>query len=119
MFGTLDQICHRKNMAKKKPDPRAKIWAKQRKEWGFDDRETWALDWTIAEFVLPRLKRFKDVSFAFSAGSLAEWHKILDQMISAFDLTLADRSRDLTKQERRSMARGLKLFAKHFNDLWW
>lgn len=28
---------------------------------GFDDSETWSLDSTIVEFILPRLKRFKEV----------------------------------------------------------
>lgn len=35
-------------------------WFIQRRRRGFDDRELWGLDFTIAKFILPRLKAFND-----------------------------------------------------------
>lgn len=51
-------------------------------------RETWALDCTIAEFVLPRLKKFKKISLTYpgigEADTPEKWDAILDKMILAF-----------------------------------
>ncbi|MFW6046541.1 MAG: hypothetical protein ACOCP4_01980 [Candidatus Woesearchaeota archaeon] len=33
----------------------------QKLKYGYSDRETWSLDMTIAKFVLPRLKRYKEI----------------------------------------------------------
>lgn len=43
-----------------KDDDREKKFAKQRKERGFDNSELWNLDFTIAKFIVPRLKVFID-----------------------------------------------------------
>ena len=37
-------------------------WFVQRRKRGFDDRDLWSLDMTIAEFVYPRLKAFNEVN---------------------------------------------------------
>jgi hypothetical protein len=37
------------------PDVRAAQWALQRRTRGFDDRELWSLDITLARWLLPRL----------------------------------------------------------------
>lgn len=57
-------------------------------------RETWALDCTIAKFVLPRLKKFKDVSLTYpgidEADTPEKWDAILDKMILAFEYVVED-----------------------------
>ena len=72
-------------------DPREKLWKKQVKERGFDDRELWSLDFTISKFILPRLQAFKKQKAGYP-GHLTEkkWDNKLDKMIAAFTLLAKD-----------------------------
>lgn len=55
-----------------------KKWLKQHNKY-FDPRETWSLDWTIAKFVYPRLKKFKEenIGFPHEFKTIDEWKLIL------------------------------------------
>lgn len=110
-----------------KKDKRYKRHLKQLRSDGFSDTETWALDSVIAEFILPRLKRFKEVinghPIAFSEN---EWNGILDKMIFAFEWSLSyEEEGNLEPSEKERDANwekykeGMKLFAENFMDLWW
>lgn len=77
---------------------------KQRWTRGFDDSELWSLDWTIAKFVLPRLKAFREMGkagcpaeFLFGDGTDAEieagqahFMALVDKMIYAFECKVHD-----------------------------
>lgn len=61
-------------------------YKKQRIERGFDDTELWNLDRTIASFVLPRLKAFKETSHTLPISLKSqEWNEVLDEMIWGFN----------------------------------
>jgi hypothetical protein len=47
-----------------------------------------SLDWTIAKFVLPRLRRFREVANGYpeDAGSMAGWLAKIDDMIYAIEI---------------------------------
>lgn len=73
-----------------KDDNRFEAYKKQRLERGFDDSEMWSLDCTIAEFITPRLRVFKehakqigDHPYSITAE---EWQEILSQIIEGFAL---------------------------------
>lgn len=66
---------------------------RQRKKWlrknglYINPRECWNLDYTIAKFVLPRLKQYKKDCNGYP-GELEDeyaWYAILDKMIIAFE----------------------------------
>lgn len=96
---------------------------KQRMDNGFDDSETWSLDYTIARFVYPRLKRFREVTIGIPAGlSEEEWYDILDTMLDGFRLAATDdntETREEGKERTATIQKALDLFAKYFFDLWW
>jgi hypothetical protein len=109
-----------------KDDEREQKFKRQRIERGFDDSETWALDSTIVDFILPRLTRFRDLTIAFPAGfnSLQEWKETLDCMIMAFQLIHADRNGECISynnyaEDAEIVDYGLDLFRKWFFALWW
>lgn len=81
----------------------------------FKKSDMWNLDITIARFVLPRLKEFKDKY----ATDDKKWQKYLSKMIIAFELC-SDESNitcfDETQQKQ--FDEGIKLFAKYFRGLW-
>ena len=39
-------------------------WKKEREQYGFDERETWNLDFTFFCWLYERLRKYKEVSFA-------------------------------------------------------
>lgn len=115
---------------------------------GFDSTECWNLDNTIAGFVLPRLKLFKEHANGYPSSfkTMDEWYEVIDKMIYAFDriynedkyfeernerlgIDWTDNSPEMAEQknkcielERDDYAKieaGLELFAKHFQSLWW
>lgn len=110
-------------------------YLKQRLESGFDDTETWNLDMTIANFLIPRLERFKELCNGYpeteDCKSFEEWQAIIDEMIFAFrygsdDSALYEgtpmweiRDKEVLEKINERIRRGLDLFAKHFRGLWW
>ena len=93
---------------------------------GWDDSETWSLDYPIAKFILPRLKRFKELNDAFPLDTTPEsWDEELDEMIWCFNFMITQRDwgrvgADFgTKEEWERSQKGLELFAKRYFDLWW
>jgi hypothetical protein len=103
-------------------DERQAAWAEQRRTRGFDDTETWALDAVIAKFLIPRLKRFKELHFCHPPQiSMEQWDEILQKMIDGFEESLT--RDDLTEKRGREwdstkVEEGLKLFAEWYHDLW-
>lgn len=97
-------------------DKRWDDFKQQRLERGFDDSETWALDCTIAKFIEPRLRRFKEIKAGYPAiMSEEKWDDILDKMIYAFECI----NKDTVSDNEDSVDEGLDLFRKYFFNLWW
>jgi len=118
-------------------DSRRYTWYRQRKKRGFDDRELWSLDHTIAKFVLPRLLIFKEKKIGYPADLTVEkWDSILDQIIYSMEAIIDEWDgkydylpstkiaspsfaiRTIQIQEKK-INQGLNLFAKYFRNLWW
>lgn len=95
----------------------------QRRTRGWDDRELWNFDWTLAKYALPRLKRFKQETFAYPSGlTVEEWDHILDEMIWSFEYILTGQwDEDMVKWEldEARCSAGCELFGKYFRALWW
>ena len=85
------------------------------KQNGFDKSECWNLDITIAKFILPRLKHFRETTISYPSTDIGldGWHEILDKMIYSFDEILKDDSTEHDKKQE-----GLELFAKYYVNLW-
>ena len=107
-----------KHLKKKK----RKKYQKFYKKHGFDPTETWNLDITIADFVIPRLKYFRqnlnghpgDITFK-------QWKKYLDQMIEGFENATyedIDMNDGEPVKDTDKMKKGLDLFSSYYNHLW-
>ena len=90
----------------------------QRLTRGFDDRDLWSLDVTIAKFVLPRLRVFKDIHKGYP-GELDsnKWDSTITTMIEAFEEIVSDDYYSFLNYKTK-IEPGLKLFAKYFCSLW-
>jgi hypothetical protein len=112
-----------------KKDDRYESQLKQLKERGFSDTETWSLFTVIAEFVLPRLERFKEIKGGYPSDlTERKWNIILNKMIFAFEWAIMDGEMtkeymDLSDKERKANWKkydeGMDLFAEWFMALWW
>ena len=109
--------------------------------------ELWNLHNTIAQYIYPRLKAFREKHggapgcFDYKNGEprysekygphnkrkicFKEWDKILDKMIIGFELWLSQDDWDCeynSKEHNKRWSRieeGMNLFIKHFNGSWW
>lgn len=103
-----------------KKDDRYEQWKEQRKKYGFDARETWSLDGTLATYIYPRLCMFRDIASGYPRGETEEsWLKKLDEMIFAFRVALTHWNVDYTDEEWERARQGRLLFAEWYHDLWW
>ena len=96
-----------------------KFWW-QRRTRGWDDSDTWALDGIIAKFVLPRLRRFKEINFGYPNIFTEEsWDEAIDDMIYALEICERELVGVVDDADFDRVERGLELFGKYFRALWW
>lgn len=96
-----------------------KFWW-QRRTRGWDDSETWSLDASLAKLIIPRLKRFREVTIAYPHElTFKEWQSILDKMIDSFEWFASDARFDYKPGEYEKAQEGVELFAKYYGGLWW
>jgi hypothetical protein len=100
---------------------------RQKKKYGFPifkDCEVWDLAITLANYILPRLKRFKKVnvnSHPCNLSGIEEWHEIIDKMIWSFERIVNDDwsyETNRIREQKEQYEEGMNLFAKWFLDLW-
>ena len=87
----------------------------------FDDSELWSLDYTMACFILPRLKKLKETksSYPGELDSPEAWAAIMQKMIDAFEAIVDDdRYPAGSMKQKETIEGGLKLFAEYFQNLW-
>ena len=91
------------------------------------DNECWDLDLTIIKFILPRLKKFKEIninSYPNKCGSIKNWHKIIDKIIWSFQFALDVAELNYSNEYRLSKNNwskydeGMDLFKEYLLDLW-
>ena len=84
-------------------------------------KDTWNLDMTIAQFIVPRLELFKKVTDCYPSqfDSMEEWYEILEKMIAAFKVISCKTGIQRSEEEKSIINEGLDLFRKYYNDLWW
>jgi len=99
---------------------------KQRRKQGFIDEDLYSLEWTIAKFVAPRLKDFRNSG---PHDNCPNWCSMLDKMIWSMEQianseggTFIDPD-GLTDEEvtiyYNKLQEGLTLFGRNFRGLWW
>lgn len=92
----------------------------QNKIFGFDDTEHWNLDNSIASYIYPRLKKFREDPLGYPSDlSEKEWHEILGKMMHSFEHFTSGKNFDQNaSKEIEKVQEGLNLFAKYYNSLW-
>lgn len=93
----------------------------QRGMWGYADCDLWSLDTYLGEWLPSALERMKDGGFPVNLTA-KKWNNILDKMALGFRASYKLSNMENTPEEepelRKQETAGLKLFAKHFGNLW-
>jgi hypothetical protein len=101
------------------------------KRTGISSDETWNLDVTIAEFILPRLKLFKELTEGYPGEleklyrkegedkAVEKWNEILDEMIYSFEKISKRWEEDISLEEQEKVNDGLEKFVSWYHHLWW
>jgi len=108
-------------------DARQEEWAREREEYGFDERETWSLDHAFACWLYERLKMYKEINtvdlnyheFKVNDKILTQG-EIIDRILSllreyfntADNVSRYDESCD-------NIAEAARLWAIIINACWW
>ena len=102
---------------------RAIKWFFQKIFRGYSDPEIWGLDYTIAKFIYPRLRIFKQHLHGYPSDlDERKWAEILDKILWAMKFIMDDEDyphhiEDMEECERKCDA-GCKLLGQHFRGLW-
>ncbi len=81
--------------------------------------EVWSLDWTIANFVLPRLRYFRKYPGGHPHGlTEAKWDAILGKMVAAFELAAEGTWLVCDQRGAETVKEGMALFGEYFMHLW-
>lgn len=98
---------------------------------GWDDSETWGLDYSLAKQILPRLKKLRQkiqehpCTPLIDDDSCEKWLDYLDKMIYSFSKIIEQDDNnqglnlDNTIKENEKIQEGLDLFGKYYRNLWW
>ena len=100
-----------------KDDKRWEQFKQQRLERGFDESETWSLDFTIASFIVPRLEEFISIykqCIVDERGAVAKMESALEgfKLVKSGETIWGD-------EKREKIEKGLQDFADIFLGLWW
>ncbi|MCK5612441.1 hypothetical protein KAR91_61785 [Candidatus Pacearchaeota archaeon] len=115
-------------LTKKRTFPRSVRFWWQRRTRGWDDSDTWSLDDSLTTWLLPRLKRFKEVNNAYPSRITDEheWDAILNRMIESLEWYSNhhygegyDGDYKKWQQDFSHTMSGLRLITKYWRELWW
>ena len=87
---------------------------------GYSDNELWSLDVTTAKFLLPRLRRFKEMNMGYPSHLTEKgWLDVQDAVIEAMETIVNEDIFSPGREERSAKSRhGLELFIQYFNHYW-
>lgn len=96
----------------------------QRLTRGFDDSETWDLDNTFRKWIVPRLKRLKEIQNGYPPQLTEEkWDEIIDKIIEGFDVELNPLDKYINREDyleaERKHNEAAELFSLYLRNLWW
>lgn len=109
-------------------DEREKRWKKQRKKYGFDERETWGLDEAFYEWLYERLKMYKEIGgkvinldsgkFEYG-GKIYSEAELIDEMLKRLEFNFSDKYNDWEEDQYKYVHEIEKIWAVVLPAMWW
>lgn len=109
-----------------KDDGRQEQWAKEQEEYGFDERETWALNFSFYLWLYERLKRFVDVccidldyhKFQYNGAEYTQ-RQMIDMMIERLEFSFKPEYNDFDEKQYTYVSEIEKIWAIVLPAMWW
>ena len=109
-----------------KDDSRQEFWAKEREDYGFDERETWSMDYTWHLWLYERLKYYKeyaaiDLSFhKFEYGdSEYTQGQMIDMLIERLEFSFSEEYNDADNSQWNYVREIETIWALICPAMWW
>lgn len=113
-----------------KGDTRQEEWKKERKEYGFDERDTWNLNFTLPLLVYERLKWYRmhapiDMDSDYPSnvyefrGEQVMFGKSIDRILKSFETKLKKDDVKMTDEEYEEYQICWELLGVIMPGLWW
>ena len=107
-------------------DARQEQWVKEREEYGFDERETWALNFSFYLWLYERLKRFVDVccidldyhKFQYNWAEYTQ-RQMIDMMIERLEFSFKPEYNDFDEKQYTYVSEIEKIWAIVLPAMWW
>lgn len=107
-------------------DERQERWKKQREMYGFDDRETWNLDFVFYLWLYERLKMFLDVTiidldfprFEYNGKEYTQ-RQMIDMMIERLEFYFCKEYNDWNTEHVDYVLEIGKIWATVLPAMWW
>ena len=107
-------------------DHRNSKWEASREIYGFDERETWVLDYAFYCWLYERLMMFKEIAcinleyhkFEFKGESLSQG-QCIDRIIEALKTRLTKYDTDMTEKDYEALDDAVELWRIIISYMWW
>lgn len=89
---------------------------------GVDRVHTYSIDFTVIMFLLPIIKKFKEVNDGYPYQHTWEsWNETIQKIIDGWQIFVDNGGTfcGLSDEATKKVLHADELFFKHFHDLWW
>lgn len=109
-------------------DTRKEHWKKKRDIYGFDQRETWSLDYSFTIWLYERLSMYNEVNCVNTTssfykiefeGEILTFQDCIDKMLEGLKLELTTEDYDRTEEQNKKIEYVVDIFAVCHRLLWW
>ena len=109
-----------------KDDKRQEQWKEEREVYGFDERETWSLDFSFRLWLYERLKRYLDVScvdleyhkFDYNGNKYTQ-RQMIEMMLERLEFSFKPEYNDFDDKQFEYVSEVGKIWAIVLPAMWW
>ena len=109
-----------------KDDSRQERWIKEREIYGFDEKETWSMDFTFKLWLYERLSMYNEVNCVDTSfhkyefkGETITFQECIDRMLDGLKIELTTDEYRRTDEQKEKVEDIVNIFALCLPSLWW
>jgi len=109
-----------------KDDSRQERWIKEREIYGFDEKETWSMDFTFKLWLYKRLSMYNEINGVDTSfhkyefkGKTITFQECIDRMLDGLKIELTTDEYRRTDDQKEKVEDIVNIFALCLPSLWW
>lgn len=107
-------------------DTRQEEWRKEREVYGFDERETWSMDYSFHLWLYERLKMYLEVTpvdleyhhFDYNGNSYTQ-KQLIEMMLERLEFSFSKEYNDFDNDQHQYVSEIEKIWALVIPTMWW